>query len=134
MLKAMAKEPGQRYATAEQMAEDLRRFVGRPADPGAADRPGGAGLAVVPAQPGAGGPAGAVAAALVAVAVISVIYATEQARAAKEITRSCGSTSARNAKASGRRWPNRIVSWRSATSTAARPPSRRARSARACSG
>jgi WD40 repeat protein len=31
VLKAMAKEPGQRYTTAEQMAEDLRRFV--------ADRP-----------------------------------------------------------------------------------------------
>ena len=31
VLKALAKEPGQRYATAEQMAEDLRRF--------AADRP-----------------------------------------------------------------------------------------------
>jgi WD40 repeat protein/tetratricopeptide (TPR) repeat protein len=31
VLKAMAKEPGQRYLTAEQMAEDLRRFV--------ADRP-----------------------------------------------------------------------------------------------
>ena len=31
VLKALAKEPGQRYTTAEQMAEDLRRF--------AADRP-----------------------------------------------------------------------------------------------
>jgi tetratricopeptide (TPR) repeat protein len=27
VLKALAKEPGQRYTTAEQMAEDLRRFV-----------------------------------------------------------------------------------------------------------
>ena len=31
---------------------------GRRADPGAADRPGGAGLAVVPAEPGRGGPGG----------------------------------------------------------------------------
>ena len=31
MLKALAKEPGERYATAGQLAEDLRRFVaGRP--------------------------------------------------------------------------------------------------------
>ena len=86
VLKALAKEPGQRYATAEQMAEDLRRF--------AADRPILA-RRISPAErawrwckrnPMLAGAAGAVAAALVAVAVISVVYATEQARATKEIS------------------------------------------------
>jgi len=86
VLKALAKEPGQRYTTAEQMAEDLRRF--------AADRPILA-RRISPAErvwrwckrnPTVAGAAGAVAAALVAVAVISVVYATEQARATKEIS------------------------------------------------
>ena len=86
VLKAMAKEPGQRYATAEQMAEDLRRFV--------ADRPIVA-RRIGPAErawrwckrnPMLAGAAGAVAAALVAVAVISVVYATEQARATEKIS------------------------------------------------
>ena len=43
-------------------------------------------------------------------------------------------TSKRNEKASRHRSANRIVCWRSAISIAARPPSRRIRSARACSG
>jgi WD40 repeat protein/tetratricopeptide (TPR) repeat protein len=86
MLKALAKEPGQRYTTAEQMAEDLRRF--------AADRPILA-RRISPAErawrwckrnPMLAGAAAAVAVALVAVAVISVVYATEQARATKEIS------------------------------------------------
>jgi eukaryotic-like serine/threonine-protein kinase len=85
VLKAFAKEPGQRYATAEQMAEDLRRF--------AVDRPILA-RRIGPAEriwrwckrnPMLAGAAGAVAVALVAVAVISVIYATEQAMATKKI-------------------------------------------------
>ena len=85
VLKALAKEPGQRYTTAEQMAEDLRRF--------AADRPILA-RRIGPAErtwrwckrnPMLAGAAGAVAASLVAMALISVIYATEQARAADEI-------------------------------------------------
>jgi hypothetical protein len=75
VLKAMAKEPGQRYHTAEQMAEDLRRFV--------ADRPILA-RRISPAarawrwckrNPMLAGALGTVA-ALVAVAVISVVYAT----------------------------------------------------------
>src|SRR5262249_55215428 len=86
VLKALAKEPGQRYTTAAQMAEDLRRF--------AADRPILA-RRIGPAErtwrwckrnPMVAGAAGAVAAALVAVAVISVIYATGQARANRQIT------------------------------------------------
>ena len=78
MLKAMAKEPGERYATAGHLAEDLRRFVaGQPI----LARPSGwieRSMALEPAQPGGGRAVGAVAAALVAVAVISVLYADRQ--------------------------------------------------------
>jgi WD40 repeat protein/tetratricopeptide (TPR) repeat protein len=75
VLKALAKEPGQRYTTSEQMAEDLRRF--------GADRPILARRISTAERawrwckrnPLLAGAAGAVAAALVAVAVISLIYA-----------------------------------------------------------
>ena len=51
-LKAMAKEPGRRYATAAELAEDLRRFLDdKPIKARPADR-FRAGLAVVQAQPG----------------------------------------------------------------------------------
>ncbi len=86
VLKALAKEPGERYATAGHLAEDLRRFV--------------AGRPIVARRsssierlwrwsrrnPVVAGAVGAVAAALVAVAVISVVYATEQANATARIT------------------------------------------------
>ena len=52
VLKAMAKEPGRRYATATAMAEDLRRFLRRPADPGAADQHAWSGPVAGPAQQG----------------------------------------------------------------------------------
>jgi WD40 repeat protein/serine/threonine protein kinase/tetratricopeptide (TPR) repeat protein len=85
VLKALAKEPGQRYTSAEQMAEDLRRF--------AADRPILARRFSTAERawrwcrrnPVLAGAVGTVATALVAVAVVSVMYATEQARANKEI-------------------------------------------------
>jgi WD40 repeat protein/tetratricopeptide (TPR) repeat protein len=75
VLKALAKEPGERYATAEQIAEDLRRF--------ASDRPilarristAGRLWRWCKRNPKLAAATGAVAAALVAVAVISVIYA-----------------------------------------------------------
>ena len=86
VLKAMAKEPGQRYTTAAQMAEDLRRF--------AADRPilarrisaAERTLRWCKRNPMLAGAVGVVAAALVAVTVISVVYSTEQAKATREIT------------------------------------------------
>jgi eukaryotic-like serine/threonine-protein kinase len=85
VLKALAKEPGERYATAGQLAEDLQRFV--------AGKPILARRSSAIEQvwrwskrnPLVAGAAGAVAVALLAVAVISVIYATEQADAATRI-------------------------------------------------
>ena len=48
VLKAMAKEPAGRYATAGAMADDLQPVPRRPADPGAAKHPAG-----TPRPPGA---------------------------------------------------------------------------------
>jgi eukaryotic-like serine/threonine-protein kinase len=92
--KAMAKEPGRRYATAGQLAEDLRRFVaGRPI------------LARRSSwlerswrwskrNPMLAGAIGTVAAAMVVMTVTAVLYAdrqyhfaTEQEKANREITR-----------------------------------------------
>ncbi|APW62489.1 serine/threonine-protein kinase [Paludisphaera borealis] len=85
VMKALANTPGERYATAGQLAEDLRRFVaGRPIlarRSGRIERswrwcrrnPAGAGAAVV------------VAAALATAATTSMIYAYEQGRAAREV-------------------------------------------------
>ena len=42
-LKAMAKEPDRRYASAAALAADLRRWLARRADPGPARRPGRSG-------------------------------------------------------------------------------------------
>ena len=50
-LKAMAKAPARRYATAAtELADDLRRFLANRADPGPAGRPRRTLLALVPAQ------------------------------------------------------------------------------------
>jgi WD40 repeat protein/serine/threonine protein kinase len=84
-LKALAKEPGQRYTTAEQMAEDLRRF--------AADRPilarrfstAERAWRWCKRNPTLAGAIGSVAVALVGMAVISMFYATDQARKNTEI-------------------------------------------------
>jgi WD40 repeat protein/tetratricopeptide (TPR) repeat protein len=84
VLKALAKEPGQRYTSAEQMAEDLRRF--------AADRPILArrvslverGWRWCRRNPMLAGAAGAVATALVALAIVSFLYAGHQHHFAQE--------------------------------------------------
>jgi eukaryotic-like serine/threonine-protein kinase len=94
VLKAMAREPGERYPTAERLAEDLRRF--------AAGRPILARRSSTVERlwrwsrrnPLLAGAAGTVAAALVGMTVTAVLYAdrqyhfaTEQGKANQEITR-----------------------------------------------
>ena len=56
-LKAMAKAPSRRYATARELADDLRSYLAGQADPRPAARPGRAAAALVPAEPGGGEPA-----------------------------------------------------------------------------
>jgi WD40 repeat protein/serine/threonine protein kinase len=86
VLKALAKEPAERYATAGQMAEDLQRFIaGRPILArrfthvermwrwSLRNKLSAAAI-------------GTVAAALVAVALISIIYASEQVEATNRIS------------------------------------------------
>ena len=88
VLKAMAKEPGERYATAERAGRGPAAVPGRPADPGAArSRPAERAWRWCRRNPLLAGAAGAVAAALVAVAVISVIYADRQRHVALEQTK-----------------------------------------------
>jgi WD40 repeat protein/serine/threonine protein kinase len=94
VLKAMAKEPGERYATAEQLAEDLRRFVaGKPI---LARRIGWIERSWRWSKRNAlvAGAAGTVAVALMGMTVTAVLYAdrqyhfaTEQEKANQEITR-----------------------------------------------
>ena len=57
-LKCLQKEPGKRYDIGRGAGRGPAAVPGRRADPGAAGRRPGAGLALVPAQPGGGGPAG----------------------------------------------------------------------------
>ena len=94
-LKAMAREPSDRYRTATELAEDLRRYLG--------DRPIVARRASAAEQarrwcrrnPALAAATAVVAAALVAVTVLSVLYAgqqrlfaLEQAKATRKITTS----------------------------------------------
>ena len=81
----MAKEPERRYATARDLADDLRAIPERRADPGAAGVAEREGLAVVPAQPVAGRGQLLAMAALVAVAVISLAFAVEETRTKNQI-------------------------------------------------
>ena len=94
VLKAMAKEPGERYPSAEKLAEDLRRFAaGRPIlarRSSTAERV----WRWSRRNPLLAGAAGTVAAALVGMTVTAVLYAdrqyhfaTEQEKANREIIR-----------------------------------------------
>ncbi len=94
VLKALAKEPGERYATAGQLAEDLQRFVvGKPIlarRSSAIERL----WRWSRRNPFLAGAIGTVAAALVFTTVIAVLYAerqnhfaTEQEKTNREITR-----------------------------------------------
>ena len=78
--KAIARDPAQRYATAQALAEDLQRFLeGRPI---LARRVSTAEQAWrwCKRNPWLAAALGTAAAALVAVAVVSLVYAVEQGR------------------------------------------------------
>jgi hypothetical protein len=85
VLKAIAKEPGQRYASTEEMAEDLRRFLG--------DRPIKARRTSltertwrwVRRNPVVATAAGLATAALTAAAVLGCVLAIQQHKAAERI-------------------------------------------------
>jgi WD40 repeat protein/serine/threonine protein kinase len=87
VLKAIAKEPGERYPTAGHFAEDLRRFVaGRPIlarRSNALERS----WSWSKRHPGFAAATGVVAASLVAVAVTAVLYANRQREFAAEQSR-----------------------------------------------
>ncbi len=141
IAKATARDPAGRYATAAALAEDLRRFV--------EDRPIRA-RRISPAERLArwcrrnkvlAASIGVAAAALVAAVVLSLLYAdrqtrhaAEQAEANERITRLAGDLEAPKQGPQDRLWPSRTAGWRCSISSAARPPSRRGRSASGCSG
>ena len=68
VLKALAKDPMDRFATAGELRDELRRFLERPADPVATGRARGTVLAVVQANP-------ALAAANITAALLTTILA-----------------------------------------------------------
>ena len=87
VLKAMAREPSRRYATAAELAEDLRRFLD--------DRPIRARRVSTAERawrwskrnPWLAGALGSTAAALVVVAGLAILYAGQKARLAEQQTR-----------------------------------------------
>ena len=126
--------PGSRASATRRpgnLAEDLRRFVAGPADPGAPVRHGRTVMALEQAQPAAGrgdrrrgDRAAGRGAALIALREGAI--QGEPGKPADDL--------GKEANGSRHRSPNRTVCWRSATSTEARRPSRTRRSARDCSG
>src|SRR5262249_34319637 len=90
VLKAIAKDPADRYATAEALAEDLRRFV--------ADRPILARRASLKERawrwcrrnPALATASGLAAAALAAVAVVSISFGIYQSGTAADLRRALG--------------------------------------------
>ena len=87
VLKAIEKDPGDRYATAEAMAEDLRRFLDD--EPILARRAGAAEryAPLGPAQPGHRGPRGGADGGAAGATIASVLVAGRMAALAKRIER-----------------------------------------------
>ncbi len=84
-LKCLQKEPAQRYASAESLAEDLRRY--QAGEPILARRTGLAERSWrwCRRNPMLAGAVGAAAAALVAVALVSLLYAADRTRYARQL-------------------------------------------------
>ena len=130
-LKAIAKEPSDRYRTAVRTGRGPAAVPGRPADPGAAGsalEQAGGGAAATRSVAGARSPRWPRPSWPWRCCPSSTPTGRQRRPGESRLTVLGGAIPRRD------RWPNRTGSWRSATSSAARPPSRRTRSARACSG
>ena len=139
--KALAKDPKDRFATADELGDELRRFLeNRPIR----SRPISASERLARwcrRNKRLAASIGVAAAALVAVAVLSLVYANRQARHAatsrgEQADHPAGERPRKNAATSLAIVPGRIEqpAWRGSISSAVRPPSRRGRLASGCSG